>query len=912
MYNPISTYRLQFHKGFTFNDFKKHIPYLQQLGVKTIYASPIFQSTPGSVHGYDGLNPHRIDSEIGTEQQLFEINKLLQAACIGWLQDIVPNHMAFDPANPWLRDVLEKGERSKYASFFDVPWTDRIYHGKIMLPFLGSPLPEVIAKKELKVAFEKERFVIKYYDSAYPLRISSYTDVLTADSTNVPQSIDQLIAQIRELKKEENTAAYREPVHEIQLQIEGLFKDEINKAFLEKQIESVNDNPALIEKIAGEQVYQLCHWQKADSKINFRRFFTINGLICLNMQDAEVFEHYHKYIKKLLDEGVLNGLRVDHVDGLYNPTQYLQHLRRLAGDETYIVVEKILEPNESLPDYWKIEGNTGYDFLAIVNNLFTLKSSKDALFSFYKKLVNDDTSIQQQIHDKKSLILHEYMGGELTNLHNLFVALNLSEEEVLNSIEPEVLREAIAEFLIQCPVYRYYGNRMPLSKNDEAAVQNIIETIKASRPELPVAADLLKDAIISKPQKHVQDYNERALKFYQRCMQFTGPLMAKGVEDTLFYTYNSFIAHNEVGDAPDVFGYGVDTFHSLMIERNKRWRLSMNGTSTHDTKRGEDVRARLNVLSDLADEWIRSHDLWDLQSKDFWEKKDGNGVDSLPDANERYMIYQTIAGAYPMPGEDEDNFPERLQEFIQKALREAKTHSNWAEPNEEYESAAKAYAARLLDKQNNFWKTFEPFHKKLADFGIINSLSQVILKFTCPGVPDLYQGTELWDLSLVDPDNRRLVDFEKREALFAQTESFRNERAKQLEHLWQTRSSGAIKQWLIHKLLKLRTLQAQLFTDGEYVPLSIEGEYKDMALAFARRLGPIVYVVVVSLHIATICEEQNANATTVDWKNTQIVLPGNLSATSENFFTEKEIRHEGTIALKSIFTWLPFAVLKLQ
>ncbi|MCW3115650.1 MAG: malto-oligosyltrehalose synthase [Segetibacter sp.] len=411
MNNPISTYRLQFHKDFTFNDFEKIIPYLQKLGVGTIYASPVFEATPGSVHGYDGVNPHKINPEIGTEEQLLNISQRLRELGIKWLQDIVPNHMAFDPYNPWLKDVLEKGQKSVYASFFDVPWTGKIYHGKIMLPFLGSPIGEVIENGELKVDFEEPRFVLKYYDNTYPLRLRSYITILQAGEGDPNQAVQQLLDQVKDIQRSDEPEAYKETLHEFQLQLAALVKNEKTKDYLESCLQKINEDKELIRKIADEQVYQLVNWQKTDYKINFRRFFTVNGLICLNMQDKDVFLHYHRYIRELMDKEVFQGLRIDHIDGLFDPTRYLEQLRESAGEDTYIVVEKILEPGEGLPDYWPIQGTTGYDFLAIVNNVFTEKGSKEQFTRFYKELVNDDRSIHQQLHDKKSSILRVNMGG---------------------------------------------------------------------------------------------------------------------------------------------------------------------------------------------------------------------------------------------------------------------------------------------------------------------------------------------------------------------------------------------------------------------------------------------------------------------------------------------------------------------
>ena len=906
MNNPISTYRLQFHKDFTFSDFEKIIPYLQKLGVGTIYSSPIFEATPGSVHGYDGINPHKINPEIGTEEQLLNISQRLRRLGIKWLQDIVPNHMAFDPYNPWLKDVLEKGQKSVYASFFDVPWTGKIYHGKIMLPFLGNPIQEVIKNGELKVDFEEHRFVLKYYDNTYPLRLRSYITILQAGEGEPNQAVQQLLDQVKDIQKVEEPEAYKETLHEFQLQLCALVKNASTKNYLESCLQKVNEDHEVIRKIADEQVYQLVNWQKTDYKINFRRFFTVNGLICLNMHDKEVFLHYHKYIRELIDKGVFQALRIDHIDGLYDPTRYLEQLRELAGEETYIVVEKILEPGEGLPDYWPIQGSTGYDFLGIVNNVFTEKGSKERFTSFYKDLVNDDRSIHQQLHDKKSYILHENMGGELSNLYYLFLDMNLVVEDELNEVEPGMMKEAIGEFLIQCPVYRYYGNKLPLDETEAADIHNILNRITQSKPELAPAIPLLKIAILEKPKEGDKTYNNRALRFYQRCMQFTGPLMAKGVEDTLMYTYNRFIGHNEVGDSPEAFGDRPDEFHRKMLDRQQKWAISMNGTSTHDTKRGEDVRARLNVLTDLPEEWLGKVKEWQQLNSQLKE----NGA---PNANDEYLIYQTLVGAWPMPTRGDDDFKNRVKEYLQKALREAKTHSNWTTPNEEYESATKNFAVKLLDTHSPFWKSFEPFHEKVADFGIVNSLAQVLVKFTAPGVPDIYQGTELWDFSLVDPDNRRPINYELRQQLANELDSLADEEHENLvSHLWEHRYSSKIKLWLVHTLLNDRKQNEAFYTNAEYIPLTVEGEYAANVLAYARSYQNEWYVIAVPLHLADLGKQRQQEILFIDWKDTRIVLPGNAPSNYEHLFSKIKGVHQRQIAVREIFKSLPLAVLKLK
>ncbi|GEO04808.1 hypothetical protein AAE02nite_24720 [Adhaeribacter aerolatus] len=907
MNNPNTTYRFQFHKEFTFEDFEQVIPYLQKLGVSTVYASPIFEATPGSTHGYDGVNPHRINPEIGTEDQLREYSRLLKENGINWLQDIVPNHMAYHPNNSWLMDVLEKGPQSAYARFFDIAWNNQSLHGRIMVPFLGSDLEAVIKSKELQIAYDEkqQRLVLKYYDSAYPVGFHSYENILSAGEPS--QAIQQALQTLDSLHGIEDATAYSAGFSDFQQSLAGLMKNDVVRASVEKSLAEINSSPERLQQIADEQVYRLCSWQETDYQINFRRFFTVNGLICLNIQEPEVFDTYHQYIKALQEEGIFQGIRIDHIDGLYNPSGYLEQLRSLMGEETYIVVEKILEPGEDMPHSWPIQGATGYEFLATLNNVFTNKKAEEAFTQFYHQLVGKDAEVQEQIHEKKAYILKEHMGGELNNLYTLFVELNLLDQAELTSVEPDLLKQAIGEFLVQCPVYRYYGNQLPLDKTETEAVQLIFDRIRKGTPELAAAADLLANAILVKPATENADYQERALRFYQRLMQFSGPLMAKGVEDTMMYTYNRFIAHSEVGDSPEAFGFSdLAEFHKAMAQRQKNWPLAINTTSTHDTKRGEDVRTRLNVLTDLPEEWLAKVQEWQTLTADL-------KTENQPDVNDEYFIYQTLLGAYPMPGQDEDNCGPRIEEYLQKALREAKVNSNWTTPNEGYEKAAKDFATKLQDKEGLFWESFEPFYRKVADFGIVNSLSQVLLKFTCPGVPDTYQGTELWDLSLVDPDNRRPVDYEKRNNYLEELDQYDLNRYDRLwEELWQNRYDARIKLWLTRNLLTERRNNADLFHKGEYLPLMVEGEYKDYILAFARKYLRTWYVTVVPLHVAQICAEQGVDVLNIDWKDTKVVLPEEAPADWTNMLLRTSGQYAHELYARDLFNTVPLALLKLQ
>lgn len=900
MYNPKSTYRIQFHKDFTLSDLERTLGYLKQLGVGTIYASPIFEATPGSTHGYDALNPLRINPEVGTEEQLRAISLQLQQEGIGWLQDIVPNHMAFDPRNPWLFDVLEKGTQSHYAPFFDIAWESGLHGGKLMLPFLGSTLEEVIEKGELRLTVVEGKLYLQYYDSKYPAHPRSYAQLLESGGKKQP-AVQQLLTQLEVLLGEEEKNVFATQWQEWLQQFQALLQNKTTAKSIEQNIQAANNNKALLTGIASEQAYRLCHWQETDYQINFRRFFTVNGLICLNIQDEAVLQEHHALIKKLVQDEVFQGLRIDHIDGLYDPTTYLQRLRAMTGEETYIVVEKILEPGEAMPTYWPIEGSSGYDFLAQVNNLLSNKKGEQAFTRFYRQLTGDSQEVHSQIHDKKSYILHEHMAGELDNLFHLFMDSNLVDRKTLAHIHREDLKTALAEFLIHCPVYRFYGNSFPLSIEEASAVHQIFSSMRKANAAKPAAIHVLEEVLLHQPPNRDEEYNKKAAHFYQRCMQFTGPLMAKGVEDTIMYTYNRFIGHNEVGDAPDAFGTSVQDFHRQMQQRQEQWPFALNGTSTHDTKRGEDVRARLNVLTDIPEQWLEKVQEWQELNASLKQEE-------APDANDEYFIYQTITGAYPMPGMDEDDFANRLSDYLQKALREAKRHSNWTTPDEAYEAAAKKFAAQLLRPKGAFWKSFQPFHQLVSDAGIVNSLVQVLLKFTCPGVPDVYQGCEFWDLSLVDPDNRRAADYNKR---MAALESFAGkDPAVLLPELWQNRFDARIKLWLTQHLVGLRNKQPYLFTEGDYQPLEVSGKYREHIIAFARKHRQQIYVVVAPLHIASLCIAQKTTVLELDWADTRISLPEQTTEDWDVLLTGETQPFDGTIPVQGIFTQLPIALLK--
>lgn len=846
---PNTTYRIQFHQGFTLENFRGIIPYLQKLGVATVYASPIFSAVPGSTHGYDGVNPNEVNPEIGTVEELKQIVASLKADGITWLQDIVPNHMAFHPKNVWLFDFLEKGPLSRYAGFFDQSVSSGVYQGKIMLPILGEALEDAIAENKITMELEGGRLMLAYGDQQFPASPESYLTFLDTAGDDRP-SLRILADEIRNVMAAEEPVQLTTAWSEILMQLKSLTDDSMTADWMTHRLEELMGDRDVFQTFLSRQHYVFAHWQDTNSDINFRRFFTVNGLIGLNIHRPEVFSAFHELIGELSAEGLLCGLRVDHVDGLYEPTRYLQELRALVGDHAYLLVEKILVGEERLPAEWPIQGTTGYDFLGAVNNLFTNRAAARQFTDFYEGLTGDSRSPGRHLLAKKRFILLEHMGGELDNLCRLLT--ELAPQAEVGRLGVDTLRNAIAAFLIHCPVYRFYGQQMPLAGEELKKVDEVLVSARRAHPELEEGFALFRNLLTSEDEA----LQPGALDFYLRCMQLTGPLMAKGGEDTLMYTYDRFIGHNDVGDAVENFGLSVTDFHEWIAERQAAWPLTMNTTSTHDTKRGEDVRARLNVLTDLAPEWFALVRMWKRQNEPLRREL------GAPDENDEYLIYQVLIGSMPFGGPDADDYPERLADYLSKALREGKINSDWAEPNEAYEKGVIDFVQHLLHDET-FLQSFLPFYRKVADFGIRNSLGQLTVKMMAPGVPDLYQGCELWDFSLVDPDNRRPVNYADR------ADKLEVVAKSDWERLWKERDNGNVKLWLTQGLLKLRSEHPAMFSEGEYIALKTDGQFKDKILAFLRKYRNDVLLVVVPVSMADISDM----AEQADWGDTVVILP---------------------------------------
>ncbi|MDQ3393857.1 MAG: malto-oligosyltrehalose synthase [Bacteroidota bacterium] len=913
MYIPSSTYRLQVTKSFNFENLKKNLNYLHRLGISTIYSAPFFEARPGSTHGYDVTDSHILNPEIGTMVEFKALSEDLRKKGMGWLQDIVPNHMAFDPGNPLLMDVFEKGRKSNFFQYFDINWehADPKYKNKVMAPFLGKPLNVVIKNEELKLDLFQESFYLRYYETRYPVSISSYHFILK-QANKIPvwaneeytSDYQNLILNFENLEEIDEPNLYTEYTEKLKKEFAAaITDDEEIHSLLSAAVSNINKNKKLLAQLLDHQNFFLSYWKDTEQEINYRRFFTVNDLICLNIQNEEVFHHYHQFIYFLYTRGMIQGLRIDHIDGLLDPTQYINRLREKFGEEAYIVVEKILEWEENLPASWPIQGTSGYHFLACISHLYTDHKNRNKFSEIYREITKSTAEYENLVRDKKHFIITKRMFGELNNLMQLLEVSDLMPLE--EEIDPGKLREALGYLLVFYPVYRVYGNKLPLNEEDLAIIQNALQKAVDHAPYLSKEIDYLRKLLNGKADGN-EEYNNNKLFFMMRCQQIAGPLAAKGVEDTVFYIYNRLISHNEVGDSPHIFGISTDEFHKKMLDRLNRNPLAINTTATHDTKRGEDARVRINALSEIPEEWEAVVKQWKSMNKNLLTTSE-NG--NMPTANDEYFIYQTLVGAFPMNGEqEEDNLQERVKEYMIKVVREAKVNTSWADPKEEYENAVVAFIESIL-KNQEFLDSFVPFMQKIARYGAIYSLAQALIKITAPGIPDIYQGCELWDLSMVDPDNRRPVDYELRNKHLDVIEE-NGKDPEFREKILRNPEDGLIKMFTIFKALNFRKEAHDLFSKGNYIPLVFEGRNANHAFGFVRKRGTDWSLIVVP---GLLVKEDYLKNKTPDfsfWQETKIILPEEAPFNWRNIFTDQEVNIALGHSLQEIFGDFPVVLLE--
>jgi (1->4)-alpha-D-glucan 1-alpha-D-glucosylmutase len=910
---PRATYRLQFNADFTFEAATAIVDYLNALGISHCYASSYFMAVPGSTHGYDVADPTRLNPEIGSEQTYEAWIDALRAREMGHIVDVVPNHMGIaKSANPWWQDVLENGASSRYAAVFDIDWTPlkpELEH-KVLLPVLGDTYGAVLERQEIKLEYENGAFRVRYYENVFPIAPGTYDRILSLGKQALLHDIGaesevgveflSILTAIRHLPgrlvRDEEQLAERDREKEVvKRRLATLTSqsprvlDHIARAV--SALNGVKGTPRSfdgLDELLSIQPYRLAYWRVAAEEINYRRFFDINELAAIRMEDPLVFERVHAYVFALLKRGCVDGLRIDHVDGLFDPGDYLQRLQSRAqdirpdaggqGSSLYLVVEKILSEDEELPD-WPVEGTTGYDFLVKVNGLFVDQRNERALNDVYERFARLRVPYREIAYRGKQLVLRVSMASELNVLAH---RLNVFSERhrhyrdfTLNSLT-QAMREIIACF----PVYRTYVNeREPeVSQQDRQAIERAVREAKRRNPNRPAAVyDFVRDLLLKKTDFIPDSERDEHMRFLGKFQQVTSPVTAKGIEDTALYIYNRLVSLNEVGGEPDHFGVTPQRLHAWLGRRAERWPHGLSATSTHDTKRSEDVRARLDVISELPGAWKQATSRWARLNR-----RGRSIIDeqSYPSRNEEYLLYQTLVGTWPlgpMTAAREREYRDRIAAYMHKAMREAKVYTSWINPSELHEHAMTRFVESVLAPDNRaFRNDFLAFHGLVARCGMYNSLAQLAIKIGAPGVPDFYQGTELWDFSLVDPDNRRPVDYDRRRALLAELDAAceREGPAAVAARLLETGDEG-LKLFATTTMLRFRKGERDMFEQGGYRALDAQGSRGDHLFAFARTHGNRQVVIAVPRLVATLAPDAGAPPLGERvWDDTRIHLNG--------------------------------------
>lgn len=918
MYVPITTYRLQLYKDFDFSAVAAIAEYLKKLGVSDVYSSPILKARPGSKHCYDVVNPLEINPDLNKQLGFNDLIKLIKNFGLGWLLDIVPNHMAYDTNNSLLMDVFEYGKYSEFSEFFDIDW-DHVYEDfkeKVVAPFLGRPYGECLESGEITLIYCEGGFRVKYYDFVFPLRVESYETVLSLKHTSDAQDSHHLTSALdgeRELLQAviatDNPKQRKILMDSFKKNLWVLYNSrEDIKYFIDTVVSIFNGSLGnsesfdLMDSLLNKQIFHFSFWKVGTEEINYRRFFTVNDLICLNICDEKVFLKTHELICSLVSEGLITGLRVDHIDGLADPLVYLRRLRNQVGD-LYVVVEKILLDSEELPESWPVHGTTGYDFLNKVNNIFVERSSHRKMLRIYSDFSGLNGSYLEYSCAKKRLFMGKNMVSDIENLAMLIKKI-LAEYRYGRDITIFSLRRALVEIMAQFSVYRTYADESGIRPIDVDHIKRATAAARNNNYEIVYAINIIERVLLRDFDSSASDSLRQLWKeFGKRFQQFTGPLMAKAIEDTLFYVYNPLISLNEVGGEPNTFGMRLSDFHLYMRARSMAYSHSMNTLSTHDTKRGEDVRARINVLSEIPEEWHKTLSLFHRLNRSKCGRVNGEIV---PDKNDEYFLYQTLIGAFPFNSSDYDSFVVRIKEYIIKAVREAKVHTAWLKPDSAYEEAFLQFVDQIFNKdgENSFLDFFLPFVNKISFYGMLNSLSQTLIKLTAPGVADIYQGTELWDLSLVDPDNRRPVDFALRKQIL--DELILSKEENLIEELLKNYSDGRVKMYLIYKTLMVRNKYNYVFLKGEYIPLNVAGKYKENIIAYLLRYEDVSLLVVVPRFLTGLIDDYTLPLKSI-WKDTAILVPF-VGYEFVDVFTDTKIVVKDELRVDKILCRFPVAL----
>jgi (1->4)-alpha-D-glucan 1-alpha-D-glucosylmutase len=900
---PTSTYRLQFHKDFTLKKAIEIIDYIQELGISTVYSSPLLKARPGSTHGYDCVDHNELNPEIGTNDDFDAFTARLHQRDLDLLLDIVPNHMGVnDVNNKWWVDVLEHGESSMYAHYFDINWHPRWQHlaGKVILPVLGAPLSQCIEKNELQLILNEENHLkLKYYGLVLPISLCTIEPLfreIASQCLSRNMDCSEILKIEEELKRimshddprvedKEKRRHRMELVNDAKSRLQHLMRSNHSaKEVLESSLNSFCQQKEKFWAFIRQQPYYLCFWKAATDEINYRRFFDINELMSLRIEDEEVYSDSHKMIFEWIKQGKVAGLRLDHPDGLKDPQQYFTRLQNsistLLQDTTgsdkgksfYVLVEKILEKGEELPNDWAVDGTTGYDFMNMLNGVFVATKHYDVMKQIYQKFIQTQKTdaitldFPQLLYSCKKLILTMSLESELTTLTDALY--NICKKSMqFSELTFRQCKLALEEYIAFFPVYRTYLSPSHELPNDTELhqIESSIALARQKNPALdPILFDMLESILL---HKVYIDRDER-LFFVARLQQLLGPLMAKGLEDTAFYRYFILCSLNEVGGDPNHFGLSLNDFHKEMILRAKTFPLAMSSTSTHDTKRSEDVRARINVLSEIPLSWNSFVTRLAELTKDF--KKYVPGIGMCPQPNDEYMLYQTLIGTWPfeISTAEWNEYIKRIQAYMTKAIKESKVYTTWTVPNQAYEQSVLSFVERILS-DGSFLSLFNEYQKYISQIGKLNSLSQLVLKMSLPGVPDTYQGTELWDFSLVDPDNRRPVDYSLRSKMLHSIKPHLND-PNIIEELWKSSNDGRIKMYTLYKMLALRNKHSEVLLRGQYIPVEVTGPKHHHLIAYIREHNGSRILVVASRFFTHLYEEHLSSKY---WIDTFLHLP---------------------------------------
>ncbi len=924
---PVATYRLQLNAAFAFADAEKTAPYLRALGISDCYCSPILRSAPGSTHGYDVSDYRKINPELGGGEAFFRLVETLKTHGLSVLLDFVPNHMGIEgPFNLWWRDVLECGPHSPYAHYFDIHWNDRS-HGeepRVLVPILEDHYGRVLEQGKIALRYVGGSFAVACGDISFPLNPRSYPRLLRrvaampACSAAAQAALEKLAAAFaalpKPLSKEDPAAACAraDELESLKRELAALLEREPELGPLFRgQLAVVNGMPgkadsfAELDTILSQQHYRLTRWKTGAHEINYRRFFAVDTLIGLRMEVPDVFHESHLLLRLLLQDGKVGGVRIDHIDGLWDPRDYLDRLQSLGeaggkpADPLYVLVEKIAAEDEYLVEDWRTQGTTGYEFIRQVAGVLVDSCNEQAITKTYQTFTGDEISYDEQVYRNKKLILDEMFANAVTGLSEQLQRLVYSDRRWRDLAWHE-LAYAIRELISSLDVYRTYRRQgEPISPVDRRRIEGayrraLARNIRADPEPYTFVRDVLTGDY--PPVDAPEAYRRQLETWVLTWQQYTGAVMAKSVEDTTFYTYCRFIALNEVGGNPGKFGSTVGEFHAVNAERFARTPHALLSTSTHDTKLSEDVRARLYALSELPAEWSEWLRVWN-ELNDVHKTRLASG--SAPDAIDEYRLYQILLGAWPLDERERGpSFARRIREHVRKAVNEAKRQTSWLYPNTEYLEACDRFVDGLLGAAGRpFRDHFIPRAHRLARLGMVNSLVQVVLKSTVPGVPDFYQGNEIWDFSLVDPDNRRSVDFEVRRLLIERAQGI------QPDELLRDWRSGEIKLWVTQKLLTLRRSRPDLFREGDYRPLQASGTFADHTIAYCRLHRGSAVAVVVPRLFAGIGTPPLGPV----WDDTCVSLGAQRNW--RDVFTGHSFSLAEQVPLRELFAVLPFAVL---